>query len=125
EIAGVCKRLETKYGPKTINQRKEKRRVQSQPIKLPNVFPEADEENGERAGVNGLNVSIGDIEAEDIELGERKEQLAADVDDIIAEVDEEALDTDSENEEENEMLVDEEIEGNADPLYHLQSDSDS
>ncbi|CAG8784060.1 14068_t:CDS:1, partial [Acaulospora colombiana] len=100
----------------------------------------ADEEKEERAGVNGLNASIGtflihfiinltissgDMEAEDIELGERKEQLAADVDDIIAEVDEEDLDTDSENEEENEMLVDEEIEGNDDPLYHPQSDSDS
>ncbi|PVF97189.1 P-loop containing nucleoside triphosphate hydrolase protein [Serendipita vermifera] len=124
EIAGVCKRLESKYGLKAINQRKEKMKVQNQPMKLPNLFPEVDEDRQEKGQANGLNVAIGDIEPEDIELGESKEQLAADVDDNVAEVDEEALDTESENDEkEDQLLVNEGIEVpmHVIPLYSLLS----
>jgi ATP-dependent RNA helicase DHX37/DHR1 len=59
EIAGVCKRLESKYGPKTISQRKEKRKVQNQSKKLPNLFPGDDEKGEEDVQASVPNVANG------------------------------------------------------------------
>lgn len=82
EIMGLCRRLESKYGDKALGKGKGKAKGRPQPK------PVADE--------GTLPPEV--IEAEDLDLGGDKD-LAADVDDGVAESDDEALDTDEDEED--------------------------
>ncbi|KAK2465187.1 hypothetical protein APHAL10511_002541 [Amanita phalloides] len=94
EIMSVCRRLETKFGRKAIEERK-RRRVAG-PIRgwAKNVQAVDDDFNAESAQLAPTQV---DIEAEDMDLGTTEpEDLAFDVDDGVGEEDSEALDSEEE-----------------------------
>ncbi|KAL4251928.1 hypothetical protein ABKN59_002637 [Abortiporus biennis] len=99
EITGVCKKLEARYGPKALEDRKRKRRMQQD---QPGRFKQDDPKDVPAATVAPVQA---DVEAEDLDLGVTEDQdLALDVDDDGADVelDPEALD--SEDERTNEEL---------------------
>ncbi|KAG8831892.1 putative ATP-dependent RNA helicase DHR1 [Serendipita sp. 399] len=118
EITSVCKKLESKFGPKAINIKTAAKTSRALPT-LPKLFPEADtrESKPER-----INISTGDVETEDIELGESQANFAPDVDDMNAMDDEEALDTDSDiarDDEDDIQDEDTEVPMHIVPLYSL------
>jgi len=100
EIAGVCRKLEARFGPKVYLERKRKNSAISK---------------GQRASGDpdytsstAVSASQGNLEAEDMDFGVRREELATDVDDGSMDVDEhgndeEALDSDNEDEDEDGM----------------------
>lgn len=100
EIAGVCRKLETRFGPKASLEKKRKHAAISK---------------GQKS-LGGVNLTApttvsaiqGDVEAEDMDFGVRPEELATAVDDCVMDTDDrvdddEALDSDSENGNEDEM----------------------
>ncbi|KAI0085669.1 P-loop containing nucleoside triphosphate hydrolase protein [Irpex rosettiformis] len=118
EISGVCKKLEARYGAKALEERKRRRGTgsslaTSSRIKLE---PEA-----RQVGMRVVPAQA-DIEAEDMELGEERTDLAFDVDngnmDDVS--DEEALDSDDELNEELGLDTEEsDVPMHVIPLYAL------
>ncbi|KAF7314366.1 hypothetical protein MKEN_00909300 [Mycena kentingensis (nom. inval.)] len=89
EITGVCRRLEAKFGKRALDR---KRREQAQKGREMAAEGEQDRVDIQLAQV--------DVEAEDLDLGiQQVENLAADVDDGMAEEDPEGLSSDEKNEE--------------------------
>lgn len=96
EITGVCRKLEARFGPKVLSERKRKHSAVSNgqmALEDPNFTSSA-----------AVSANQGDLEAEDMDFGVRREELATDVDDNIMDADQngsdnEALDSDSEGEE--------------------------
>ena len=96
EITGVCRKLEARFSSKALSEKKRKHSLISK---------------GQRAlGGSEFTSSIivsanqGDVEAEDMDFGVRREELATDVDDGITDADihgddEGSLGSDSENDE--------------------------
>ena len=92
EITGVCRKLEARFGPKALTEKKRKHSSVSK---------------GRRASGDSnfdspmaVSASRGDLEAEDMDFGVRREELATDVDDAVMDEDgndDEALDSDSED----------------------------
>ncbi|GAA5831310.1 hypothetical protein JCM11251_007830 [Rhodosporidiobolus azoricus] len=102
EIVSLCKRLEGKFGPKAVEDRKErvKRAAErgARRGKVQEVDDEAIEAEMEKK-LRGGKVEAGDdLEAEEIDLGEDRD-LAADVDDGVWDDDDEALESDDEDKE--------------------------
>ncbi|KLT42475.1 P-loop containing nucleoside triphosphate hydrolase protein [Cutaneotrichosporon oleaginosum] len=106
EIMGLCRRLEAKFGDKSKDKGKGKPKTRGKEGKWPTEEVEDD---------GRLKPEV--IEAEDVELGGVRD-LAADVDDGVAESDDEALDTD---EEDDLMLEDTDMPITVLPLYSLLS----
>ena len=112
EISGVCKRLEEKYGPESIKQRKRRRsgiqarldarRFFTNDEDSVNIKP-AQGRNHVICGTKTLIHQLVDVEAEEMDLGDaREEDLAFDVDgrlDDEEDADIDALDTDDEAED--------------------------
>lgn len=94
EITGVCRKLEARFGPKALLEKKRKHSSVSK---------------GQRASGDSsfdspttVSANQGDLEAEDMDFGVRQEELATDVDDAVMDTDgngndEGALDSDSED----------------------------
>ena len=99
EITGVCKKLDARFGPKALSDKKRKHSAISKGQRV----------SGDSDFTSSTTVSAGqgDLEAEDMDFGARQEELATDVDDGIMDADEigndaGALDSDSNEEEETE-----------------------
>ena len=102
EISGVCRTLEAKFSRKAIETRMRKRRLVNasafftdEPPDPPNMVAAADGMSSQyliprKQSLNTLTVVL---EAEDVELGVRNQDLALDVDDGTPEEDPEALDS--------------------------------
>lgn len=100
EITGVCRKLETKFGPKGLLEKKRKYSSISKGQKA---------SGGSEFISTAVSASQGDLEAEDLDLGVRQEESTTDVDDGIMNTeehgnDEEALDSDSEHSGEDGMV---------------------
>lgn len=98
EITGVCRKLEAKFGPKVLSGKRKYSAISK---------GQKTSEDTRFASPAAISANQGDIEAEDMDFGVRKE-LAADVDDCVMDTDghadnEGALDSENESEEENEM----------------------
>ena len=98
EITGVCRKLDAKFGPKALS----KKRKHS-------AISRGQRASGDPGFTSSTTVSAGqgDLEAEDMDFGVRQEELAANVDDSVMDTDEtgndaEALDSDSNEEDETE-----------------------
>jgi ATP-dependent RNA helicase DHX37/DHR1 len=94
EITGVCRKLEGRFGPKALSEKR----------KHLTISDSRREWGGsEFAFSTTVSAGQGDLEAEDMDLGVRREELATDVDDGMdmdgSGNEEGALDSDSENEE--------------------------
>lgn len=96
EITGVCRKLEARFGPKVLSEKKRKY----------SAISKGQRASGDSNFASSTVVSAnqGDLEAEDMDFGVRREELATDVDDDVMDTgenvnDEGALDSDSENEE--------------------------
>lgn len=102
EITGVCRKLEARFGPKSLLEKKRKRSAISKDQKTLRDI--------ESASPVVISANQGDLEAEDMDFGVRHEDLPMDVDDgamgTDGHVDEEALDSDSEDEDEMEDIWD-------------------
>ncbi|BGP13274.1 putative ATP-dependent RNA helicase DHR1 [Rhodosporidiobolus nylandii] len=99
EIVSLCKRLEAKFGPKAVRERKERVKRAAQRGKAQEVDEEAIEAEMEKKLKGGRVEVADDLEAEEVDLGEDKD-LAADVDDgVYDDDDEEALESDDEDAE--------------------------
>ncbi|GAA5917841.1 hypothetical protein JCM6882_000837 [Rhodosporidiobolus microsporus] len=103
EIVSLCKRLEKKFGPKAVLERKERLKRAAQRGgargKAQEVDDEAIEAEMEKKLRGGKVEAADDLEAEEIDLGEDKD-LAADVDDgVWDDDDDEALESDDEDQE--------------------------
>ncbi|GAA6030126.1 hypothetical protein JCM8097_009274 [Rhodosporidiobolus ruineniae] len=107
EIVSLCKRLEQKFGPKAVKERKERVKRAAQAGRKGSAVDARAKEIEEQAieaemekKLRGGKVEAGDdLEAEEIDLGDDKD-LAADVDDgVYDEDDEEALESDDEDQE--------------------------
>ena len=99
EITGVCKKLDARFGPKALSDKKRKHSAISKGQRV----------SGDSDFTSSTTVSAGqgDLEAEDMDFGAKQEELATDVDDGIMDADEigndaGALDSDSNEEEEME-----------------------
>lgn len=73
EIMGVCGKLEARFGPKALSEKKRK-------YSISNGQREMGDSNISSAT---LSVVQGDLEAEDTDLGVRQEELATDVGDVM------------------------------------------
>lgn len=100
EIAGVCRKLEARFGPRVLLEKKRKH----------SAISKGQRASGDPDSTSSTAVpaSQGDLEAEDMDFGVRREELATDVDDGGMDVDEygddeEALDSDNEDEDEDGM----------------------
>ncbi|KAF9783494.1 P-loop containing nucleoside triphosphate hydrolase protein [Thelephora terrestris] len=95
EITGVCRKLEARFGPKALSEKKRKHLTISD--------SQREWGGSEFAFSTTVSAGQGDLEAEDMDLGVRREELATDVDDGMdmdgSGNEEGALDSDSENEE--------------------------
>ena len=95
EITGVCRKLEARFGPKALLEKKRK--------DSPASKGQSGSESSESTFSTTVSVGQGDLEAEDMDLGVRREELATDVDNGMdvdgGSNDEEALDSDSEKED--------------------------
>ncbi|GAA6000763.1 hypothetical protein JCM10207_004646 [Rhodosporidiobolus poonsookiae] len=98
EIVSLCKRLEKKFGPKAVKERKERvKRAKGAAVTA--VDEEAIEAEMEKKLRGGKIEVADDLEAEEVDLGEDRD-LAADVDDgVWDDDDEEALESDDEDAE--------------------------
>ncbi|KAK0464536.1 P-loop containing nucleoside triphosphate hydrolase protein [Desarmillaria tabescens] len=118
EIQGVCRKLESRFGQKAL-QEKRKRRGALQ-AKLQNPMDLEDSQN-----VRTIGPALADVEAEDLDLGNSSkidEDLAIDVDTADMEEDPEALDSDEEDELGEELGVefdDNDVPMHVVPLYSL------
>lgn len=117
EITGVVKKLEARFGEKSLHARRQKRAQAALNAKMRREGEEEDE-------TKPANPSQVALEVEDIDFGATRgdENLANDVDDGMLEDDPEALDTEGEEEEDalNEALGLEESDGMQDtPLPQL------
>ncbi|KAF8555249.1 P-loop containing nucleoside triphosphate hydrolase protein [Imleria badia] len=84
EISGVCRSLEAKFSCKAIETRKRKRRL----VNASEFFTDEPPDPPKMAAAADVV-----LEAEDVELGVRSQDLALDVDDGVPEEDPEALDS--------------------------------
>ena len=97
EITGVCRKLDARFGPKALSDKKRKY----------SAISRGQRALGDSNFTSSTTVSAGqgDLEAEDMDFGVRREELTADIDGVMdtdeTMDDEEALDSDSN--EENEM----------------------
>ena len=96
EIVGVCRKLEARFGPRALSERKRKY----------SAISNCQRASGDSDLTSSTTVSSnqGDLEAEDMDFGLRREELATDVDDYVMDTgengsDAEALDTDNEEED--------------------------
>lgn len=94
EVTGVCRKLEARFGPKALSERKRKHSAVTKGQRA-----SGDSNFGTSTAVSA---NQGDLEAEDMDFGVRREELATDVDDAAMDTsedgnDEEALDSDSED----------------------------
>ncbi|PCH40127.1 nucleoside triphosphate hydrolase protein [Wolfiporia cocos MD-104 SS10] len=91
EIAGVCRKLEARYGKKALEERRKRRRAAEGSTEERGALAVAEQ----RVTVDPAQA---DVEAEDVDLGEQ-EDLALDIDgDVTNEIDDaDALDTDDED----------------------------
>jgi len=99
EITGVCRKLDARFGPKALSEKKRKHSAISKAQRVPG--------DSDFTSPTTVSAGQGDLEAEDMDFGVRQEELATDVDDGVVDADEigndaGALDSDS-NEEEDEM----------------------
>jgi len=98
EIVGVCRKLEARFGSKALSERKRKY----------SAISNCQRASGDSDSTSStVSANQGDLEAEDMDFGLRREDLAADADDWVMNMDEnendaEALDTDNEQEDEME-----------------------
>ncbi|KAI0320190.1 P-loop containing nucleoside triphosphate hydrolase protein [Amylostereum chailletii] len=115
EITGVCRKLEEKYGPRALEDKKRRRVTTHERTNAHNFF--TDPEDSVVAKPSQV-----DVEAEEIDLGIEEDGLAVDVDGSgHAEEDDEALDTDDE-ELDRELGIDteeSEVPMHIVPLYSL------
>ncbi|KIM43329.1 hypothetical protein M413DRAFT_444160 [Hebeloma cylindrosporum] len=115
EIAGVCRKLEAKFGRKAISE-KQKRRGQGQPRRDnedEDVWPQPDPKQS-------VNFAQAAMEAEDVDLGQ--DNLAFDVDgNMDGDADSEALESDDEDQLDTELGLDEDSNTpmHIVPLYSL------
>ena len=98
EIAGVCRKLEARFGPKVLSEKKRKR----------STISKLQRASGDAAFTSPTAISAnqGDLEAEDMDFGVDRGELAIDVDDDVMDTDEHGSDRealDSDGEEENGM----------------------
>jgi ATP-dependent RNA helicase DHX37/DHR1 len=96
EITGVCRKLEARFGPNGLLEKKRKHSAISKGPRASGNF--------NFVSSTAVSASQGDLEAEDMDFGVRLEGLAMDVDDGVVDTDEHdnderALDTDGESEE--------------------------
>ena len=96
EITGVCRKLGARFGPRALLERKRKHSVISKGQRAL--------EDSNFTSSTTVSISQGDLEAEDMDFGVRREELATDVDDDVMNTDEngndeEALDSDSGDED--------------------------
>ncbi|KAG8858628.1 putative ATP-dependent RNA helicase DHR1 [Serendipita sp. 411] len=118
EITSVCKKLQSKFGPNVINEKSAAKTSRNLP-RLPKLFPEDDEVGSKLERFNLVN---GDMETEDIELGESHADLTPETGKEDDMNDDEALDTESDGEGDNhEEVLDEdpEVPMHVVPLYSL------
>ncbi|BGP37169.1 putative ATP-dependent RNA helicase DHR1 [Rhodotorula kratochvilovae] len=117
EIVSLCKRLEKKFGPKAVQERKE--RVQRAVGRNGGGAMSREEEEAEEEAMDAKlrgKVEVGDdLEAEDVDLGEDKD-LAADVDDGVYQDDDEGLESDDEDEDETKGI---DMEEDVDEPMHI------
>lgn len=93
EISGACRKLEARYGAKALEAKKQRRGGASSV-----ASSKVGAGSGVRSGGIQVDPSHADVEAEDMELGAERADLAFDVDDVNMDTgsDEEALDSDDE-----------------------------
>ena len=96
EITGVCRKLEARFGTKALSERKRKH----------SAISKGQRASGDSNFTSSTTVSAsqGDLEAEDMDFGVRREELATDADDGVMDTDEnwndaDALDSDTEEED--------------------------
>jgi len=99
EITGVCRKLDARFGPKALSDKKRKHSVISKGQRVSG--------DSDFTSSTTFSAGQGDLEAEDMDFGVRQEELATDVDDSVMDADEigndaGALDSDSNEEEEME-----------------------
>ncbi|TFL01831.1 P-loop containing nucleoside triphosphate hydrolase protein [Pterulicium gracile] len=114
EITGVCRKLETQYGVKALEQKRRKRAGG-----LSRARDNDDEKQPARQPVDSRHA---DVEAEDLDLGADDVALDVDGDDPSAEEDPEALDSDDDEiDQELGIQVDEDVDTPMHilPLYSL------
>ncbi|KAH7928402.1 P-loop containing nucleoside triphosphate hydrolase protein [Leucogyrophana mollusca] len=110
EIAGVCKKLEARFGRKALEDRRKRRQI----VQASAIF-----EDERESAVRPVAPAEADVEAEEVELG-AEQDLAFDVDDDNADEDPEALDSDDELNEELGLDLDEsDTPMHIIPLYSL------
>ncbi|KAG6820176.1 hypothetical protein H0H93_004307 [Arthromyces matolae] len=114
EIAGVCRKLEAKFGQKAIEEKRKKR-----------TFAATSRLDGETplTKTDTIGPAHADLEAEDFDLGEtRPGGLALDVDDGVVEEDPDAFDSDDEDAVNEELGLEEDgadVPMHIVPLYSL------
>ncbi|THH12553.1 hypothetical protein EW146_g7588 [Bondarzewia mesenterica] len=107
EIVGVCRKLEAKYGPKALEDRKRRRKVTQERMDAQNFFRD-------EGDVLTVKPSRADVEAEDVDLGSgRGDDLALSVDG--QQTDEADLDTDDDEADEQALGIN--TEESEEPMY--------
>ncbi|KAM0749651.1 P-loop containing nucleoside triphosphate hydrolase protein [Meredithblackwellia eburnea MCA 4105] len=120
EIVALVKRLEKKFGAKAIRERKERARLAAQRAKdreLGKSKSEAGENSDEDE--DDEEVEVGDdLEVEDIELGDDRKDLAADVDDGLPEEDDDPEGLESSDDEDS-RIAGVDMEADTDEPLHI------
>ncbi|GAA5851056.1 hypothetical protein JCM8547_009166 [Rhodosporidiobolus lusitaniae] len=102
EIVSLCKRLEAKFGPKAVQERKERVKRAAERNGRGKMRDEVDEQAVDaemEKKLKGGRIEVSDdLETEEIDLGDDRD-LAADVDDGVWDDDDEALESDDEDRE--------------------------
>ncbi|KAJ6559196.1 P-loop containing nucleoside triphosphate hydrolase protein [Mycena vulgaris] len=94
EITGVCRKLEAKFGVKALERKRRQREATTNPV----------DEHESATTDAGIRPAQADVEAEDIDLGNQQaDDLAFDVDADMADDDPDALDSDDEDTEEQQL----------------------
>ncbi|KAF8908975.1 P-loop containing nucleoside triphosphate hydrolase protein [Gymnopilus junonius] len=119
EITGVCRKLETKFGKKTLEEKKRRRGVVQQDAIMDPLPLSADK--------RGVNAAQADVEPEEVELGyDTEENLAFDVGDSVDQR-EDPEDLESEGDDEQQLSHELGLDDDTDapmyivPLYSLLS----
>lgn len=116
EIISLCKKLEAKFGEKAVRERKEKL------LKIAERNLSKEERKTEKKEAKEVEgeVELGDdVEVEEIDLGDRDEDLAADVDDGIGILDDDPDDLESSDDEDTKIKGVDMEEDTDEPLYIL------
>ncbi|TDL22216.1 P-loop containing nucleoside triphosphate hydrolase protein [Rickenella mellea] len=92
EITGVCRKLEARFGQKAIDAKRKRRMKKTEGFNVRNNASQFDDET------TTIVPTQADVEVEEIELGHQgQDELALDVDDVMGELDAEALDSEEED----------------------------